>query len=111
MNTNNSIQTNGKDAVASFFAPELSLEELAAVGGGGWNDSAAFRDGATDLAMVFVGLVGAGIGIASAPISFPLALGLAAVTGVGLGVAAADATIDMRSSRPDGGQTGNNQGA
>jgi hypothetical protein len=111
MNTNNTIKTNSNHSVVPSFKAELSPEELNAVCGGGWSDSAAFRDGATDLAMVFVGLVGAGLAITTAPVSLPLALGIAAVTGAGLGVAAADAETDMRNSQPDGGQTGNNCGA
>jgi hypothetical protein len=87
----------------------LSQEELAAVTGGEvrnsngatFYNSDAFRNGAAQFAGVAGGLALTGIAIATAPISFPLALGAAAVSGAIAGLVAADAHIDIQNAKPD----------
>lgn len=69
--------------------------------GATWGNSDGYRDGANQLVAAAGGALIAGIGIATAPISFPVALGFAAIVGIVGGVAAADATMDMRNAKPD----------
>lgn len=70
-------------------------------GDANWSNSGEYRDGAQQLAGTIVAVAAAGVAIVTAPISFPLALGLAAITGAGFAVSAADATIDMRNASRD----------
>lgn len=65
-----------------------------------WENSSNYRDAATQMAAAVGGVVAAGIGLMTAPISVPMAVvGALAAAAVG-GYAAADAQMDMRSAKP-----------
>ena len=66
-----------------------------------FSNSGDYRNGAMQMAGAVGGIVMAGIGLMTAPISVPLAIaGAIAAAAIG-GFAAADAQMDMRNAQPD----------
>lgn len=66
-----------------------------------WENSGSYRDAAVQMAGAVGGVVVAGLGIVTAPVSFPVALGAALAAAAIGGFAAADAQMDMRAAKPD----------
>jgi hypothetical protein len=70
-------------------------------GSGNWENSGEYRNGAVQMAAAVGGVVAAGIGLMTAPISVPVAIVGALAAAVVGGVAAADAQGDMQSAKAD----------